>query len=590
MKKRSNTVKKEITIDGVRVVSGLAIGPAFPFRRTPLKLEDISYNVADIPGELERFEKACQSTVDMLKRAKELSLPLFPDEVADIFDSQIALVQDKIFLQEIVQEIKNYRCSAAEAVSRIFKKKKEYFLGMENQYFRERAHDIEDLKRKILNSLFGIGEEYQLSIPSVIFAENLFPSDTVHFNRNSILGFVTDAGGRTSHASIIARSFGIPYVINNENISQFIKETDIVILDGYAGKIVLNPDETTISEYKKYKKKYIRIEKRLEKESTKPTITTDGTTIQVLANVEFYDEVADALKFGAEGIGLFRTEGIFFEKDELPDEEEQYQLYKRFADALGARRLVLRTIDAGGDKIIPELKDQNELNPFLGWRAIRFCLDQPHIFETQLRAILRANVNGNIKILIPMISCIREIWETKRIIEKVKTDLENTAKEFNASTQLGIMIETPAAALLSDVYGPEVDFMSIGTNDLTQYTLAVDRTNLKIAALFNDLHPAVLRLIRETIFNAQKHRVDLSICGEIAGNPLAIGALIGLGIRQFSMSPKLIPVIKKVIRSISLSDCELLTKHVIKCKSADEVETYLVEFREQFIPEDLILI
>jgi phosphotransferase system enzyme I (PtsI) len=590
MKKKSRAQEKELIVKGLRIVSGLAIGPAFLFGRTPLKIEDISYQVTDVPGELDRFDKACRATVGQLIRAKNLSLSKYPKEIIDIFNSQIALIEDKIFLEEIVQEIKSYRCSAAEAVTRVLRKKKEYFLNLENKYFRDRAYDIEDLKQKLLQSLFGVGQEYQLSIPSIVFAVNLFPSDTVHFNRNLILGFVTDQGGRTSHAAIIARSLGVPYVINNKNISKTIKETDFCVLDGYNGKIILNPTEKTINQYKKLRTNFQRIVKKLEKETAKPSKTTDGVSIHVFANVEFIHEVKEAIRLGADGVGLFRTEAIFLEKKEIPDEEYQYKIYRHFSRILGDRPLVLRTIDAGGDKILPDLEMEEELNPFLGWRAIRFCLDKPHIFETQLRAILRANMSGNIRILIPMICCMPEITETKKIIEKVKSDLRKEGIEFYPDTQIGIMIETPAAALLSDIYGLEVDFMSIGTNDLTQYTLAVDRTNQKIAHLFNDLHPAILRLIRQTINNAQEYNIDLSICGELAGSPYAIGALIGLGLRNFSMSPKLIPVIKKVVQSVSVNACKALTEDVLQMKTAKEVESRFYEFHEKYLPDDLRLI
>jgi len=590
MRNRSKIQKKERIVQGLRIVPGLAIGPAFLFGRAPLKVDDISYQVTDVPGELKRFDNACHTTVDQLIRAKNISLSKYPKELIEIFDSQIAIIEDKIFLEEIKNEINDYRCSAAEAITRVLKKKKEYFLTLENKYFRDRAHDIEDLKQKLLHSLFGVGQDYQLSIPSIIFTHNLFPSDTVHFNRNLILGFVTDTGGRTSHAAIIARSLSIPYVINNEGLSKTIKERDYSVLDGYNGQIILNPTEKTINDYKKLKTNYQRMIKKLEKETAKPSKTTDGVSIHVFANVEFIHEVEDAVRLGADGVGLFRTEAIFLEKNEIPDEDYQYNIYRRFSNILGDRPLTLRTIDAGGDKILPELEGLDELNPFLGWRAIRFCLDQTHIFESQLRAILRANVTGNIRILIPMISCLWEIVETKNIIEKVKADLKKEKIEFYENTQLGIMIETPAAALLSDIYAPEVDFMSIGTNDLTQYTLAVDRTNQKIAHLFNDLHPAVLRLILQTIKTARDHRIDLSICGELAGNPHAIGALIGLGLRNFSMSPKLIPVIKKVVQSISLKACESLTMDVLQMKTAEDVESRFTEFHQKYLPEDLTLI
>jgi phosphotransferase system enzyme I (PtsI) len=466
----------------------------------------------------------------------------------------------------------------------------DYFMGLENEYFRERALDIQDLKHKLLHAIFGLGTEYQISIPSVVFADYLSPSDTVHFNRNLILGFATDTGGKTSHAAIIARSLHLPYVINKRNLSKIVQSDDFIILDAYAGKMVINPTEGTIESYKEQKKKYLDIEINLLKESKLPTMTLDGIHIDVMANVEFLHEIGDIMSSGANGIGLFRTEGVFLEKDGLPDEEEQCQIYRRFSEEMKDLPVVLRTLDAGGDKILKDLEQPEEQNPFLGWRAIRFCIDEQDIFKTQLRAIFRANVNNNIKILIPMVSCLREIQETKKIIKEVKKELTSQGQIFYPDTEIGIMIEIPAAALMSDVFAKEVDFLSIGTNDLTQYTLAVDRTNQKIARLFNDMHPAVLRLMETTIKNANSLEKEISICGELAGNPEAIAILLGLGLRKLSMSPNLIPKIKKVIRSLSIAECEKLVEKILTLSSVLEVSEHTKKFYKQKISSADLLI
>jgi phosphotransferase system enzyme I (PtsI) len=443
--------------------------------------------------------------------------------------------------------------------------------------------DIQDLKHKLLHAIFGLGTEYQISIPSIVFAEYLSPSDTVHFNRNLILGFATDTGGKTSHAAIIARSLHLPYVINNRNLSKILQGDDFIIVDAYAGKMVINPTDRTIETYKEQKKKYLDIEINLLKESKLPTKTLDGVHVDVMANAEFLHEIGDIMHSGANGIGLFRTEGVFLEKDRLPDEEEQYQAYRRLSEELNNMPVVLRTLDAGGDKIIKDLEQPEEQNPFLGWRAIRFCLDEQDVFKIQLRAILRANVNKNIKILIPMISCLNEIWETKKIIKEVKRNLTSEGIDFYPEIEIGIMIEIPAAAIMSDVYAKEVDFLSFGTNDLTQYTLAVDRTNQKIARLFNDMHPAILRLMQTTINNANNLDKNISICGELAGNPEAIAILLGLGLRTLSMSPYLIPRIKKIIRSLSISECENFVEKILKLTSAEEV----IEQTQKFYTEKI---
>ncbi len=582
--------KKEVILDVVPIVPGLAMGPVYHFRKFSFNIEDFDYLIESVEGELDRFRIACSKTIIFLKKTKKLSNVIYEDQFLEIFESQIALLEDKIFLVEIENLIKDKKCSAALAVFTVFREKMDYFMGLENEYFRERALDIQDLKHKLLHAIFGLGTEYQISIPSVVFADYLSPSDTVHFNRNLILGFATDTGGKTSHAAIIARSLHLPYVINSRNLSKIVQSDDFIIVDAYAGKMVINPTESTIESYKEQKKKYLDIELNLLKESNLPTKTRDGIHVDVMANVEFLHEIGDIMSSGANGIGLFRTEGVFLEKDSLPDEEDQFQIYRRFSKEMKDLPVVLRTLDAGGDKILKDLDQPEEQNPFLGWRAIRFCIDEQDIFKTQLRAILRANVNNNIKILIPMVSCLREIQETKKIIEEVKKELTSQGVIFYPDTEIGIMIEIPAAAIMSDVLAKEVDFLSFGTNDLTQYTLAVDRTNQKIARLFNDMHPAVLRLMQMTIKNANSLEKEISICGELAGNPEAIAILLGMGLRKLSMSPYLIPKIKKVIRSLSVAECENLVEKILTLSSALEVSEHTKKFYKQKISSADLLI
>jgi phosphotransferase system enzyme I (PtsI) len=588
--KNKETVKKEIYLDVIPIVPGLAMGPAYHFRKFSFNIDDFDYLIESVEGELNRFRAACYKTISFLQKTKKLSTVIYEDEFLDIFESQIALLEDKIFLEEIETLIRNKQCSAALAVFTVFREKMDYFMGLENEYFRERALDIQDLKHKLLHAIFGLGTEYQISIPSIIFADFLSPSDTVHFNRNLILGFATDTGGKTSHAAIIARSLHLPYVINNKNLSKIVQADDFIIIDAYSGQVILNPTEKTIESYKTQKKKYVKIEQELLKESKLPTKTLDGIEVDVMANVEFTHEINKILKSGASGVGLFRTEGVFLEKDGLPDEEEQYQVYRRLSEEMMTRPVILRTLDAGGDKVLKDLELPEEQNPFLGWRAIRFCIDEQDIFKTQLRAIFRANVNNNIKILIPMISCLEEIRMTKKLIAQALKELKDQGMTFYPDAEIGIMIEIPAAAIMSDIFANEVDFLSFGTNDLTQYTLAVDRTNQKIARLFNDMHPAVLRLMQMTINNANKLNKEVSICGELAGNPEAIAILLGLGLRKLSMSPYLIPKIKKVIRSLSVSDCEGFVEKILKLSSAKEVIRHTNKFYQQKISSADLLI
>jgi phosphoenolpyruvate-protein phosphotransferase (PTS system enzyme I) len=581
---KKDKIKKQSEFDALSLSPGIAMGPSFLFRRFTIDLDEYDYKVTDITKEINIFSKACESTRKNLLYTQQLSKKLYEGEFSDVFESQVAILEDTIFLQEIENDIKNGKKSAAVAISEIFKKKKEHFLNLDNEYFRDRALDIADLKQKLLHEIFGIGTDYQLSVPSIIFAEMLTPSDTIHFNRNLILGFVTDTGGKTSHASIMAKSLHIPSVVNSDNLSKLIKSGDYLILDGYAGKIYVNPSQENIDECIERKSKFEDHRAGLVKESKLPSKTIDNEKIKVYANVEFFDELDEVNSNGGEGIGLFRTEGLFFERDEIPSEEEQYVLYKKFADKLKDQPIILRTVDAGGDKLIKDINRAQENNPFLGWRGIRVYIDEPELFKNQLRAIMRSNLHGNVKILLPMVSCIRELFKAKEIIEEVKIQLKKDKIKFNPDTELGIMIETPAAAMMIDIYLNEVDFFSIGTNDLTQYTLAVDRTNMKIAKLFNDTHPAVLRLIKNVVEFCNKNNKEVSVCGELAGNPKAIAILLGMGVRILSVSPILIPEIKKIIRSLSLGDCKNLADTVLCCNDALEVNEKANKFFEDKIP------
>ncbi|MCK5032490.1 MAG: phosphoenolpyruvate--protein phosphotransferase [Calditrichia bacterium] len=579
-----NKNKKQFEFDALILSPGIAMGPAFFFRRIAIDLEEYNYKVTDIEKEINAFHKACGSSKENLIHTQQLSKKLYDDQFSDVFESQIAILEDTIFLQEIENEIKKGKKSAAIAINNIFKMKKEYFLNLDNEYFRDRALDIADLKQKLLHEIFGIGTDYQLSVPSIIFSELLTPSDTVNFNRNLILGFVTDTGGKTSHASIMAKSLHIPSVVNSDNLSKIIMSGDYVIIDGYIGKIFVNPSQKTIDECIVRKSKFEDHRAKLVKETNLPCMTLDNEEVKIYANVEFVDELDEVKLNGGEGIGLFRTEGLFFERDSIPTEEEQFVLYKKFAEKLKDIPIILRTVDAGGDKLIKDINQPQENNPFLGWRGIRVYLDEPEIFINQLRAIFRSNINGNIKILLPMISCIRELRQAKEIIEEVKNQLEKEKIQFNPKTELGIMIETPAAAMMADIYMGEVDFLSIGTNDLTQYTLAVDRTNIKIAKLFNDMHPAVLKLIKNVVEISDQNQKEISVCGELAGNPRAVAILLGLGVRILSVSPILIPEIKKVIRSVSLTDCKKLVDSILYCDDAFKVIEKADRFFEDKIP------
>jgi len=583
MKKTSNK-SDEIIFEAIKIVPGLAIGPAHAFHRTSFHIDEFDHEIKDPDREITILDNAISETVKQLKITIDLNAQQLESH-RSLFESHLALLEDDVLRKEIKEAIKQQNRSAAYAVIAVLQRKKEHFLNLEDEYFRDRAFDIIDLKNRLLQTIAGVETDYSVSVPSIIFADHLSPSDTIHFDRKSILGFVTDTGGRTSHAAIMAKSMHIPYVVDNFSLAKLIQNSDYVILDGYEGNIIINPEQKTLDTYQKIRSKYLRSYSKLLKASSLPAITQDGVAINILANIEFSDEIPEAKEVGANGIGLLRTETIFIEKEKVPTEQEQFEIFHEFAHQMAGQPVTIRTIDAGGDKIIPELQGIEEENPYLGWRAIRFCLDQPEIFKSHLRAIIRANDLGNIRILIPMIISLEEVEATKQMIEEAKEELIGEGMQFKPDIELGLMIETPAAVMMSQDLAAAVDFFSIGSNDLTQYTLAVDRTNNKIAPLFNDLHPAVLKLMRATVETANKYQIGMSICGEMAGNPEAIPVLLGLGFTELSMVPGQIPVVKKIIRKLKIKQCYQLVDEIMQLNRVEEIKHLVATFIQKRFKE-----
>ncbi|NOX88344.1 MAG: phosphoenolpyruvate--protein phosphotransferase [Calditrichaeota bacterium] len=582
---KTRKIKQEIILTGIPTSPGIASGPAYIFRPFQLNISELEIKVEDINHELDLFNSAIEKVLRQLENAQKSSEAYYQDQFSEIFESQKAFLKDPILINEIKQEIQRSQSSAAFAISKILSKKSEYFINLENRYFRERAYDIIDLKHKLVNALLGIDVDYQLTTPAIVVAEVLSPSDTVNFNRNFILGFLTDKGGRTSHAAIMARGLRIPAVVNRYNLSQVLHDGDYLILDGFTGAIIINPTEETRKKYKNKKADFKKFEQRLYKEIELPAVTLDGVRIQMLANIEFVHEVNDARINKAEGIGLFRTESFFIEQQNMPSEDQQFSFYKQVIEQMNGNEVTIRVLDLGGDKILPNNEYQTEMNPFLGWRAIRFLLDRPSIFKAQLRAILRASAYGNVQILLPMISSVDEILKTKALIEEVKKSLLFDKIEFNPDIKLGAMIETPAAAMLADILTEYVDFFSIGTNDLTQYVLAIDRTNEKVSKYFSTFNPAVLNFVEATIKAAEKKGLPITLCGEFAAVPEAIPILLGMGLRSLSMNPFSIAGAKKIIRSLKLSECEKLYQDIKNYHTADEIEKACSSFVKRQISD-----
>ncbi len=573
MRNNPETRLKEIVLHGRPTSPGIAIGSAFQFHAPKINLNELKVKSTNIARELDFFANAILKVAQRLERSQKASEQQYGNQFSDIFESQKAFLKDPVLIKEIEEEIKKSGFGAAFVVSKILAEKGEYFINLESAYFRDRAYDILDLKQQLIHALLGIDTDYRLDKPSIVVAEMLSPSDTVQFNRNFILGFLTDKGGENSHAAILARGLRIPAVVYGHSLSRLIMPGSQLILDGFNGGIIINPTPETIARYKDIQKEHQFFEHQLLSELDLPAQTKDGTEINLFANIEFAHEVNDVKQNKAKGVGLFRTESMFIEKRSLPSEEEQFAVYRQIAEQLSPQPATIRTIDLGGDKFLENYSQDDELNPFLGWRAIRFCLDEPEIFKTQLRAILRAGMYGNIHILIPMISSVDEIIRTKELLKEAADELLRKEVEFKADLPLGIMIETPAAAMMVNELSQYVDFFSIGTNDLTQYVLAIDRTNDKVSPAYNTFNPAVLKFIAQTIKAGIRHNKSVTLCGEFAANPVAIPLLLGMQLRNFSMNPHYIAEAKKIVRSLDLSECEKLYSEIRELHTAKAIES-----------------
>ena len=585
MKNNISASGKEIIIKGTATSPGIAVGSVFIFRPYSINTSELDLQIENIEQEIVFFDNAIEQVTKKLNYSQNKSELRYGAQFTEIFESQIAFLKDPELLKEIKQEIRDSGFSAAYGVSKILSQKSDHFINLENTYFRERAFDIIDLKQKLIHALLGIDSNYQLNNPSIVVAEMLSPSDTIQFNRNFILGFLTDRGGKTSHAAILARGLKIPSVVNGYNLSQVLQQGDYIIIDGFRGMIIIRPTEETKQEYLKYQQDYDKFEQDLAKYLDRPSVTADGKEIEFLANIGFPHEIVEVDKNKAAGVGLFRTENIFIETQAEPTEEAQYEIYKQLAEKLNPRPLVIRTIDLGGDKLLENYNLESELNPFLGWRAIRFCLDRPDIFATQLRAILRASVYGNIKILVPMISAVEEILQTRAMIDKLQQELREKKIPFSDNIPLGVMIETPAAAMAAHLYVPYVNYFSIGTNDLTQYVLAIDRTNEKVSKLYNTFNPAVLEFIYRTIRTGIENNIDVSVCGEFAALPEAIPILLGMGLRSFSMSSAYLAEAKRIISSLDLKSCMKLYEDIRQLDQAEIIEKKCRDFIMKKIPD-----
>ena len=532
---------------GIAASKGYAIGKVFLQENEEIVINDTK--ITDIGAEKEKMQKALDDSKAQLEIIKVKAEKEMGAEKANVFEAHITLLDDPEFTGAMISEIENNSLNGLKAIESVSNTFIAIFESMDNEYMRERAADIKDVSKRILSNFAGKGGD-SFSITennTIVVAHDLTPSDTAGLDRTKVVGFITDIGGRTSHAAIMARTLEIPAVLGLGDITTCVKTGDMIIVDGLTGDVIINPSEEVLVEYTSKKEKFQAEQEELKKLIEVKTTTKSGRRIEVCGNIGQPEDVLGVLANGGDGVGLFRTEFLYMDRDSAPTEDEQFESYKFVLEKMEGKQVVIRTLDIGGDKTLPYLPLPEEMNPFLGYRAIRLCLDRKDIFKVQLRALLRASVYGNLAVMFPMISGLEEFEQAKEVVEECKAALKAEGKEYSEDIQWGIMVEIPAAAVYADELAKHVDFFSIGTNDLIQYTLAADRMSEKVSYLYNPMHPAVLRLIKMTIDGAHKHGKWVGMCGEMAGDEAAIPTLIEYGLDEFSMSASSILNAKKII-------------------------------------------
>ncbi|WP_288478862.1 phosphoenolpyruvate--protein phosphotransferase [uncultured Clostridium sp.] len=533
-------------IKGIAASKGYAIGQVFLQKHEEIIITD--EKVSDVSAEKERLQVSLDASREQLEKIKAKAMVEMGAEKAEVFEAHITLLDDPEFTGAMAMEIENNSLNAMKAVETVTNTFVSIFESMDDAYMRERAADIKDVSKRIIANLAGKGgDAFAITENNtIVVAHDLTPSDTAQLDRSKVVAFLTNIGGRTSHSAIMARTLEIPAVVGLKDITEVAKTGDMVIVDGIEGIAIVNPDEATIKEYTAKKEKFEAEQEELKKLINVKTTTKSGKRIEVCGNIGKPEDVKAVIENGGDGVGLFRTEFLYMDRDNAPTEDEQFESYKYVLENM-KKQVVIRTLDIGGDKTLPYLPLPHEMNPFLGYRAIRLCLDRTEIFKVQLRALLRASIYGKLAVMFPMISGLEEFQAAKELVEECKAELKAEGKEYSEDIQWGIMVEIPAAAVYADELAKHVDFFSIGTNDLIQYTLAADRMSEKVSYLYNPMHPAVLRLVKMTIDGAHKHGKWVGMCGEMAGDEAAIPTLVEYGLDEFSMSASSILTAKKII-------------------------------------------
>jgi phosphotransferase system enzyme I (PtsI) len=579
-----------ITKKGISASPGVAIGPALVLDAEEYRIPRRTIHPSLVANEVRMLDAALEASRQEVNELREAAARKLGGKTSAIFEFHEKFIADPKLREVVVQQIEKGLCTAAYSFSQELNRQQRAFQAVPNPYIKERVHDLYDIEKRVLRHILGRAREDidRLTEPVIIVAHDITPSQAVQLKRQQILGFALNVGGQTSHMSIIARMLRIPTVVGLNDITADASGSDTIIVDGSHGVVIADPDPATIERYKAQQREYRRFEVRLQGLRDLPAVTQDDVPIALHANIEMPEEATAALEAGATGVGLYRTEFLFLANSRVPTEEQQYETFCEAISRLDGRPLTLRTIDLGADKIAPALEPQRDHNPVLGLRSLRYCLLNLDLFKTHLRAMLRASVGGNVRIMFPMITTLMELRQAKATLADVMEDLEEEGVPFRRDVPIGIMIETPAAALMADALAKEVAFLSIGTNDLTQYTLAVDRANERVAHLYSPHNPAVLKLLHQVIRAGRRGKTDVTLCGEMAGSPIYCQLLLGLGLRTFSMAPKDIPEIKQVVRSTTISECERLARKVMRFDADRQVLNYLREEARKLLPPEFL--
>lgn len=574
-----NAGKKEILFHGIPASPGIAIAPVYlsrPQEKHTVAVENTQIDPESADSEIELFKQSLERTRNEIKDLQSTLRDSLDERDAAIFDAHLLIVDDRMLSTEVVNLIRKKLLPARSAFRQTIERYISAMSSMPDQYLRERAADIQDVANRILANLDGLTDRKNVASftgPVIVIAKDLTPSDTATLDRSHVIGFAIETGSPTSHTAILARSMKIPAVVGMRRIFERLTNGDKVIIDGYLGMVIIHPEPETIEFYEEKLRRQERLLAELEKENRMLAETTDGYVIQLMANVEGIEGIEEVKKSCSEGIGLFRTEYLFMNKPVLPDEETQFQVYKKLAELMPDQPVIIRTLDVGGDKFDAAISLPKEPNPFLGMRAIRLGLSRPELLKNQLRALLRAGVYGDIKILFPMISSLEELEGLLHLLEQLKDDLRERGIPFKDDIQVGVMIEIPSAVLIADQLAKKADFFSIGSNDLVQYTLAVDRSNEKVAKLYNPMHPAVIELIAMAAKAARDNQIWISCCGELAGDPLFTPLLVGLGVQELSMSPGALPAVRRTIRRLSMAEAEALVQDIRQAADSNYTAT-----------------